>query len=215
MFISDPPGRSLGILYIRIVFTIVQPLVRPWPEAKGCVSGRPSSRPVQGAAARSGGQGRRRLAPGPEPRAATHRPVWAEHGEHGEDPPLARSEHRGTCCICLVIPVIHALRGQLSEELTDKLSGCPAKCPWFSLQSARGFPCKVPVDKSLIHMLSPGNARACQGICTMMPVRPFTGGGLRRRIIPRPSSLMSAARYWLCTTHSVCRNTALKLSMRS
>jgi hypothetical protein len=29
-------------------------------------------------------------------RAATHRPAWAEHGEHGEDPPLARSEHRGT-----------------------------------------------------------------------------------------------------------------------
>jgi len=36
------------------------------------VSGRPSSRPVQGATARSGGQGRRRLAPGPDPRAATH-----------------------------------------------------------------------------------------------------------------------------------------------
>ncbi len=48
------------------------------------------------ATARSGGQGRRRLAPGPEPRAATRRPAWAEHGEHGEDPPLARSEHRGT-----------------------------------------------------------------------------------------------------------------------
>ena len=35
------------------------------------MSGRPSSRPVQGAAARSGGQGRRRLAPGPDPREAT------------------------------------------------------------------------------------------------------------------------------------------------
>jgi hypothetical protein len=48
----------------------VQPLVRPWPEAMGWVSGRPSSRLLQGATARSGGQGRRRLAPGPEPRAA-------------------------------------------------------------------------------------------------------------------------------------------------
>jgi hypothetical protein len=43
-------------------------------------------------ATRSEGQGRRRLAPGLEPRAATHRSVWAEHGE---DPPFARSEHRG------------------------------------------------------------------------------------------------------------------------
>ena len=41
------------------------------------------------------GKGGRR--PGPQPRAATRsRPLGGEHGEHGEDPPLARSEHRGT-----------------------------------------------------------------------------------------------------------------------
>jgi len=37
------------------------------------VAGRPSSRHPLHGAARSGGQGRRRLAPGPDPRAATHR----------------------------------------------------------------------------------------------------------------------------------------------
>jgi len=55
---------------------LVQFLVR---SAGGGVdsAGRSSSRRLLAAAARSGGQGRRRLAPGP-------------------DPPLARSEHRGT-----------------------------------------------------------------------------------------------------------------------
>ena len=29
-------------------------------------------------------------------RSHAQRPLGREHGEHGEDPPLARSEHRGT-----------------------------------------------------------------------------------------------------------------------
>jgi hypothetical protein len=44
------------------------PFVRPWLEARVDAAGCPSSRRLQAAAARNGGQGRRRLAPGPEPR---------------------------------------------------------------------------------------------------------------------------------------------------
>ena len=70
------------------------PFVRP---AEGAVetSGRPSSRRVPPAAARSAGQGRPQAGT-----AAAHshaqRPLAREHGEHGEDPTLARSEHRGS-----------------------------------------------------------------------------------------------------------------------
>ena len=42
--------------------------VRPWLEARVDAAGRSSSRRFQAAAVRNGGQGRRRLAPGPEPR---------------------------------------------------------------------------------------------------------------------------------------------------
>ena len=49
---------------------------------------------------RRGAQRRARAAPlgagtGPA-RSHAQRPLGREHGEHGEDPPLARSEHRGT-----------------------------------------------------------------------------------------------------------------------
>ena len=54
------------------------------------------------------------------------------------------------------------------------LPGCPAKCPCFSLQSARAFPCKVPVDNLLIHSSSPlallplkAPSRRCQ--CALSP----------------------------------------------
>ena len=52
-------------------------------------SGRPSSRRLPAAAARSGGQGRRRLAPGPDPRAATRsRPLAASMASTGRTHPL-------------------------------------------------------------------------------------------------------------------------------
>ena len=174
----------------------------------------PSRRPPV-AAARRGGQGRRRLAPGPDPRAATRRPSWAEHGEHGEDPPLDRSEHRGTHPSQPVVPVVHANPRPTNGSLTVLLTVCPAKWPCFLLQSGRAFSCKVAVDKSLIHTFSPQGDCASQGTLMTMPVRPLTGGGLCRSAMPRPSNSMSAARYWLCTSRTVCRNTALKLSMRS
>jgi len=50
----------------------VSPLFDPGRRPGVEWSGRPSSRHLPAAAARSGGQGRRRLAPGPEPHAATH-----------------------------------------------------------------------------------------------------------------------------------------------
>ena len=60
-------------------------------------AGRPSSRRLPG---RRGAQRRARAAPLGAGTGATRshaqRPFGREHGEHGEDPPLARSEHRGT-----------------------------------------------------------------------------------------------------------------------
>jgi len=168
---------------------------------------------------RHGAQRRARAAPfgaGTRPaRSHAQPPFGGEHGEHGEDPPLARSEHRGLCCAGRVIPVIHVPRDQLSEELTDKLSGCAPKCPCQAPQSARAKRPKVPVDKSLIHRLFLQSGRVRQGTCTTMPVRPFTGGGLRRRTIPRPSRLMSAARYWLCTRRTAWVNTSRNFRSRS
>ena len=49
------------------------------------------------------------------PRSDAIRQLWRaaegfgrEHGEHGEDPPLARSEHCGICAGCLQGAVIHS-----------------------------------------------------------------------------------------------------------
>ena len=65
------------------------PLFDPGRRPRVDWSGRPSSRPLQGAAARSGGQGRRRLAPGPEPRAATRsRPLAASMASMARTHPL-------------------------------------------------------------------------------------------------------------------------------
>ena len=91
-FASDLGRRKEGQVPFPLSRLLFDPGRRPGVEC----AGRLPSRRLQAATARSGGQGRRPLAPGPEPRAATRRPAWAEHGEHGEDPPLARSEHRGT-----------------------------------------------------------------------------------------------------------------------
>jgi len=130
---------------------------------------------------RRGAQRRARAAPLGAGTGATRShaqpPLGGEHGEHGEDPPLARSEHRGICCVCPVIPVIHASRGQLPEELTDKLSGCAPKCPCQAPQSARAKRPKVPVDKSLFHNASLQSARASYG---EVPV-PIRGSGRRCR----------------------------------
>ena len=76
-----------------------QPFVRPWPEAGSRWVGTPFVPTPPGGC---GAQRRARAAPlgagtGPA-RSHAQPPLGGEHGEHGEDPPLARSEHRGTCC---------------------------------------------------------------------------------------------------------------------
>ena len=58
-------------------------------------SGRPSSRRLLPVAARWGGQGRPQAGTGAA-RSHAQRPLGREHGEHGEDLPLERTEHRGT-----------------------------------------------------------------------------------------------------------------------
>ena len=167
-------------------------------------AGRLPSRRSPVAAARRGGQGRRRLAPGPDPRAATRRPSWAEHGEHGEDPPLDRSEHRGTHPSQPPVPVVHASSRPTTGKLPDSNYRFVHQSARGHLhQSARGISTKVPVDNSMTHRSSPQCDLAPQGTFTTMPVRPFTGGGLCRSVIPRLSSSMWAARYWLCTSRTV------------
>ena len=105
---------------------------------------------------------------------------------------------------------------QLTEKLTVLTNGLSTKMAVVaSTKVAVVTSTKVAVDNLLIHRPSPQCALASQGTFTTMPVRPLTGGGLCRNVVPRPSNSMSAARYWLCTSRTVCRNTALNLSMRS
>ena len=163
----------------------------------------PSRRPPV-AAARRGGQGRRRLAPGPDPRAATRRPSWAEHGEHGEDPPLDRSEHRGTHPSQPPVPVVHASLATNYRKLSDSNYRLVlGSARGFSLGSARGFRWEVPVDNSLIHrsaaeLLTTSDC-VFQGADRTLMVRLATG----RRAVPQGNSspvLLDAGRLIL-TVH--------------
>lgn len=83
--------------WLRLACLLVQPFVRPWPEAGSRWVGTPFVPTPSGGC---GAQRRARAAPlgagtGPA-RSHAQPPLGGEHGEHGEDPPLARSEHRGT-----------------------------------------------------------------------------------------------------------------------
>ena len=113
----------------------------------------PSRRPPVAAARRSG-QGRRRLAPGPEPRAATRRPSWAEHGEHGEDPPLDRSEHRGTHPSQPVVSVVPASSRPTTGELPVLTTGLYGEVivPKYGEVIVLKYG-EVIVDNSLMHNL--------------------------------------------------------------
>ena len=164
---------------------------------------------------RRGAQRRARAAPLGAGTGATRSHAQARLGRAWRGPTPCPQRAPWPGCAAWIIPVIHALRDQLSEELSDKLSGCAPKWPCFAPQSGRALRPKVAVDNSLIHSISLQNGSARQGICTTMPVRPFTGGGLRRRIIPRPSRLMSAARYWLCTRRTAWVNTSRNFRSRS
>jgi len=74
-----------------------QPFVRPWPEAGSRWVGTPFVPTPFGGC---GAQRRTRAAPLGAGTGATRShaqpPFGGEHGEDGEDPPLVRSEHRGT-----------------------------------------------------------------------------------------------------------------------
>ncbi len=65
--LTDTSPAAARVLVTLIGSTLWAPFVRPWLEARVDAAGRPSSRRLQAAAARNGGQGRRCLAPGPEP----------------------------------------------------------------------------------------------------------------------------------------------------
>ena len=136
-------------------------------------AGRLPSRRPPAAAARGGGQGRPKAGTGPA-RSHAQRPLGREHGEHGEDPPLDRSEHRGITQAGRLPTLSPKPPTNYRKPTGYLLPGCPAKCPCFSLQSARAFPCKVPVDNLSIHRFSPlallplkAPSRRCQ--CALSP----------------------------------------------
>jgi hypothetical protein len=84
----------------RLACFFVQPFVRR-PARQGLLGRRCGGTPfVPTPTARRGAQRRARAAPFGAGTGATRShaqpPLGGEHGEHGEDPPLARSEHRGT-----------------------------------------------------------------------------------------------------------------------
>ena len=97
-----------------------KPFVRPGPEARGRCGGTPF---VPTPSGDCGAQRRARAAPLGAGTGATRshaqRPLGREHGEDGEDPPLARSEHRGTHHNRSLSRLSTHRRNQLSEKLTD------------------------------------------------------------------------------------------------
>ena len=78
---------------------------RPWVVGRDAPRPDPSGAPRR-AAEGKGGAAWRRDRSHAQPRTAPG--FGREHGEHGEDPPLVRSEHRGTC------PQARAVFGSLS-----------------------------------------------------------------------------------------------------
>ena len=208
-------GWRSWLLPIQPVPPVKQPFVRSgaagsraWSKGRDAFRPDPSATHQRAAQGKGGAVSRR-------DRSHAQRPFGREHGEHGEDPPLTRSEHRGTPTVgarkrarLLAGRLVHRTGPGTIGNLSDSnyrfvLQSARA----LLLQSARAFCYKVPVDNST-------NSHDSQGICTTMPVRPFTGGGLCRSVMPLPSNSTSAARYWLCTWRKVCRNMALKLFMR-
>jgi hypothetical protein len=102
-------------------------------------------------------------ATGPEPCAATRRLAWAEHGEHGEDLPLARSEHRGTHE--LAREPLKLSTAQISTSLNFLISGPKLAFKINNLQgrsqpNGRSIPTKRAVYPNQTGGLSQPNGRS-------------------------------------------------------
>jgi hypothetical protein len=102
---------------------LVKPLVRPAPEVRSRVVGTPLVPTPPGGC---GAQRRARAAPLGAGTGATRShaqpPLGGEHDEHGEDPPLARSEHRGTRLGSLKAPkVVHSVKFNFVKFLVSGL----------------------------------------------------------------------------------------------
>ena len=83
---------------------------RSWSKARDAFRPDALQRPWRAGAVKGGRR------PGPDPRAATRSPK-GEHGEHGEDLPLDRPEHRGTTQASRLLPLSTQGRSQRQASI--------------------------------------------------------------------------------------------------